>query len=125
MFPCSRSSTAPAAFGASARLATPRPPGQRGIARILRRRDGEGGAATAAGALPERTDAGKTAAPELGPVYTLSRSQQQPWQRLNHAEMRGVLRQAQPGAAGDLVVCAGCGREMELPFMTLDNVTPK
>lgn len=74
---------------------------------------------------PERTDTGETAAPGLEPVYTLSRSQQQPWQRLNHAEMRGILRQAQPGAAGGLVVCAGCGREMELPFMTLDHVTPK
>ena len=74
---------------------------------------------------PERTDTGETAAPGLEPVYTLSRAQQQPWQRLNHAEMRGILRQAQPGAAGDLVVCAGCGREMELPFMTLDHVTPK
>ena len=74
---------------------------------------------------PERTDTGETAAPGLEPVYTLSRSQQQPWQRLNHAEMRGILRQAQPGATGDLVVCAGCGREMELPFMTLDHVTPK
>ena len=74
---------------------------------------------------PERTDTGETAAPGLEPVYTLSRAQQQPWQRLNHAEMRGILRQAQPGAAGGLVVCAGCGREMELPFMTLDHVTPK
>ena len=74
---------------------------------------------------PERTDTGETAAPGLEPVYTLSRAQQQPWQRLNHAEMRGILRQAQPGAADGLVVCAGCGREMELPFMTLDHVTPK
>ncbi len=74
---------------------------------------------------PERTDEGETAAPGLEPVYTLSRAQQQPWQRLNHAEMRGILRQAQPGAADGLVVCAGCGREMELPFMTLDHVTPK
>ena len=71
---------------------------------------------------PERTDEGETAAPGLGPVYTTPR---QPWQRLNHAEMRGILGQAQPGAASDLVVCAGCGREMELPFMVLDHVTPK
>ena len=71
---------------------------------------------------PERTDTGETAAPGLGPVYTTTR---QPWQRLNHAEMRGILGQAQPGAASDLVVCAGCGREMEAPFMTLDHITPK
>ena len=71
---------------------------------------------------PERTDEGETAAPGLEPVYTTTR---QPWQRLNHAEMRGILGQAQPGAASDLVVCAGCGREMEAPFMTLDHITPK
>ena len=76
---------------------------------------------------PERTDEGETAAPELGPVFTISRAQHQPWQRLNHAEMRGVLRQAQTrsGAASDFVVCGGCGREMELPFMALDHITPK
>ena len=71
---------------------------------------------------PERTDEGETAAPGLGPVYTTTR---QPWQRLNHAEMRGILGQAQVGATGDLVVCAGCGRGMEVPFMELDHITPK
>ena len=39
--------------------------------------------------------------------------------------MSGILRQAQAGATGALVVCAGCGREMEEPFMELDHVTPK
>ena len=71
---------------------------------------------------PERTDTGETAAPQLGPVYTTTL---QAWQRLNHNEMRGILRQAQAGGASGLVVCAGCGREMELPFMVLDHVTPK
>ncbi len=71
---------------------------------------------------PERTDTGENAAPELGPVYTTTR---QPWQRLNHAEMRGVLQRAQANAAGTRVVCAGCGRELEEPFMELDHVTPK
>ena len=71
---------------------------------------------------PERTDTGRTAAPELGPVYPTI---PQPWQRLDHDAMRGILRQAQAGAASGLVVCAGCGREMELPFMVLDHVTPK
>ena len=71
---------------------------------------------------PERTDEGETAAPGLGPVYTTTR---QPWQRLNHAEMRGILGQAQVGGTGDLVVCAGCGRGMEVPFMELDHITPK
>ena len=71
---------------------------------------------------PQRTDAGENAAPQLGPVYPTIL---QPWQRLNHDEMRGILRQAQVGATSDLVVCAGCGREMEAPFMELDHITPK
>ena len=71
---------------------------------------------------PQRTDAGENAAPQLGPVYPTIL---QPWQRLNHDEMRGILRQAQVGATSDFVVCAGCGREMEAPFMELDHITPK
>ena len=71
---------------------------------------------------PQRTDAGENAAPQLGPVYTTTL---QPWQRLRRGEMSGILRQAQAGATGALVVCAGCGREMEEPFMELDHVTPK
>ncbi len=74
---------------------------------------------------PQRTDEGENAAPELGPVYMLSRAQQQPWQRLRHSEMRGILQRAQANTPGTRVVCAGCGRELEEPFMELDHVTPK
>ena len=35
-----------------------------------------------------------------------------------------LLAQAQ-GTSSDLVICAGCGRELELPFMELDHIAPK
>ena len=47
----------------------------------------------------------------------------EPWQKLIHAEMRTHLETAQ--GMGISVVCAGCGRILERPFMQLDHLTPR
>ena len=70
---------------------------------------------------PERTDAGEVAAPFL---YTPSRRTPEPWQRLSRERMAQLLAEAQAGRDGD-VVCAGCGRELEFPFMELDHRHPR
>ena len=70
---------------------------------------------------PERTDAGEVAAPFL---YTPSRRTPEPWQRLSRARMAELLAEAQAGQDGG-VVCAGCGRELEAPFMELDHRHPR
>ena len=71
--------------------------------------------------LPERTDNRENAVAEL---ETPQRRQKEPWQRLSRAEMTEELAKAQANPEG-LIVCAGCGRQMELPFMELDHITPK
>lgn len=70
---------------------------------------------------PERTDDGEVAAPFL---YTPSRRTPEPWQRLSRARMAELLAEAQAGQDGG-VVCAGCGRELEAPFMELDHRHPR
>ena len=71
--------------------------------------------------LPERTDDEKVAVASLP---TLKRAQLEPWQRMSNAEMRAVLEDAQTNEQG-WIVCAGCGRELEAPFMELDHIMPK
>ncbi len=75
---------------------------------------------------PERTDGGETAAPDLGPIFLPIRGETPPWQRLRHGQMQAILNhvQAAPGD-GALVVCAGCGRALESPFMELDHIIPR
>lgn len=70
---------------------------------------------------PEPTDGGEVAAPFL---YTPSRRTPEPWQRLSRERMAELLAEAQAGPNGD-VVCAGCGRELEAPFMELDHRHPR
>ncbi len=48
----------------------------------------------------------------------------EPWQKLTNAEIRAVLEQAQ-GQYGNLVICGGCGRELEPPFMEIDHINPR
>ena len=72
-------------------------------------------------APPVRTDDMEEAAPRL--TLKLQRPTE-PWQRLTHAQMRGILAEAQSEAAG-LVICAGCGRSLEIDFMELDHITPR
>ena len=45
------------------------------------------------------------------------------WQRLYKSEIVDHLREAQSNATS-LVVCAGCGRELEVEFMELDHIFP-
>ena len=45
---------------------------------------------------------------------------------MSRADMSDVLAAAQrPGADGDLVVCAGCGRSLESRFFHLDHRLPR
>lgn len=48
----------------------------------------------------------------------------EPWERLRPEEMRRILGSAQRGN-GELIVCVGCGRELEGAFMELDHLQPK
>lgn len=70
--------------------------------------------------LPERTDTEEVA---VATLPTLKKALLAPWQRLTNAQIRSELEDAQANNEG-LVVCAGCGRELEAPFMELDHITP-
>lgn len=72
-------------------------------------------------AVPKRTDDLKVAVAdfELERQVPLER-----WEKLKVREMRDILVSAQAGATG-LVVCAGCGRQLESEFMELDHNHPK
>lgn len=72
---------------------------------------------------PTRTDNGAEAVPFLSPINTRVIPLES-WQKLSRAEMTEELAEAQSLVEG-LVVCAGCGREMELPFMELDHINPR
>ena len=69
---------------------------------------------------PDRTDEGEVESPDL--ELEMSR-QLEKWQRLYKSEIVDHLREAQSNATG-LVVCAGCGRELEIEFMELDHIFP-
>ncbi len=70
--------------------------------------------------LPQRSDENEMAAQSL--QLKISRPAE-PWQKLSRKEMVALLEEAQQSAAG--VICAGCGRVLEAPFMQLDHITPK
>lgn len=72
---------------------------------------------------PARTDGGETAAPFLQ-VRERRKRPLEPWQKLSRAEIVRELAEAQTITEG-LVLCAGCGRELEAPFMELDHVNPR
>ena len=71
--------------------------------------------------VPKRTDDMKVAVAdfELEPQAPL-----EPWERLRAPEMREILMKAQAGVTG-LIVCVGCGRQLEPEFMELDHNHPK
>ena len=73
--------------------------------------------------LPKRTDAGETAARYL-PTIEKRVLPLEPWQRLSRALIVQELTEAQSMTDG-LVLCAGCGRELEAPFMELDHIQPR
>ena len=48
------------------------------------------------------------------------------WQKLSRKQMAGILGEAQASPSEPrLIVCAGCGRAMEMAFMELDHIQPK
>ena len=72
-------------------------------------------------AIPTRTDEATQSVPDLklrvqAPVAA--------WQKLTNAEIRATLEGAQ-GQYGHLVICGGCGRELEAPFMEIDHINPR
>ena len=69
---------------------------------------------------PARTDDTGEAAPRL---KLKTQRPTEPWHRLTHSQMRSILAEAQ--SIGELVICAACGRSLELDFMELDHITPK
>ena len=71
-------------------------------------------------APPLRTDDNEVAAPTL--KLRIQRPVE-PWQKLTHKQMVRVLALAQKSSDG--VICAGCGRVLEVEFMQLDHITPK
>ena len=74
--------------------------------------------------IPPRTDGGETAAPFLRVTEKRQRPLLEPWQKLSRAQIVQELTEAQSITEG-LVLCAGCGRELEAPFMELDHITPR
>ena len=69
---------------------------------------------------PIRTDDDAISVPDL--KLKLLRPKER-WQKLSHKEMVAILADAQSSADG--VICAGCGRVLEIEFMELDHVQPK
>ena len=72
--------------------------------------------------LPVRTDDGETDVAFLDTV-TKRYLSKLPWQRLSRQQIMTELTDAQ--MRDGLVVCAGCGRQLESPFMQLDHIKPK
>ncbi len=72
---------------------------------------------------PERTDDGDEAVPLL-PTINKRQEPRELWQKLSRRQIVDHLTEAQC-LTEELVTCAGCGREMEPPFMELDHITPR
>ncbi len=69
----------------------------------------------------ERTDGDEMAAPTL---RLRSQRPKEPWQKLTNHIIKRLLAEVQKGV-NSKVICAGCGRELEVEFMHLDHVQPK
>ena len=69
---------------------------------------------------PIRTDDNETAAPNL---KLKSQRIGEPFEKLKHSQMVRVLAHAQGSSNG--VICAGCGRVLEVEFMQLDHIMPR
>ena len=72
--------------------------------------------------LPQRSDAGETAAQAL-PTIERRSVPVEAWQKMSRKAMFDALAVAQ-GDGDGLVLCAGCGRQLEAPFMELDHIKP-
>ncbi|MCY4259457.1 MAG: DNA methyltransferase, partial [Rhodobacteraceae bacterium] len=73
--------------------------------------------------VPERTDGGGVAV-EPFDVPESRNIPKEPWQKMNNQAIFDILVKAQSITPG-LCLCAGCGRELEVPFMELDHIVPK
>ena len=73
--------------------------------------------------LPERTDDGSEAVPFLETLigYQICK---EPWQKLLKKQITSYLVDAQSNI-DKLIVCAGCGRQLEKEFMQLDHINPR
>ncbi len=73
---------------------------------------------------PERTDLGEVNAPDL---RLRAQRSPEPWEKLTHKMIVEQLTKAQSISIKEkeLVICAGCGRELENPFMELDHILPR
>ncbi len=71
--------------------------------------------------LLERTDGDEMAAPTL---RLRSQRPKEPWQKLTNHIIKRLLAEVQRNEKGK-VICAGCGRDLEIDFMHLDHVQPK
>ncbi len=69
---------------------------------------------------PERTDEADVAADFLD---TPTNRKKEPWERLSHKQIMEHLQDAQ--GKDDMIVCAGCGRELEKEFTELDHIRPR
>ena len=72
---------------------------------------------------PERTDYDET--PAVPDLRLRAQRAPEPWERLSREDMTRILAAAQAHANGEGVICAGCGRILEVEFMELDHITPK
>ena len=73
--------------------------------------------------LPERTDNGETTSSFLRVVEKRALPLE-PWQKLSRTEIFRELAEAQSLREG-FILCAGCGRELEAPFIELDHIRPR
>jgi len=89
----------------------------------LRKEVGLFGDVTFTDELPERTDDGEVAV-EGFDVPTDYNIKKEPWQRLGRTAMFNALKEAQSITPGKCL-CAGCGRELEPPYMELDHISPQ
>ena len=72
---------------------------------------------------PQRTDYDET--PSAPDLRLRAQRAPEPWERLSREDMTRILAVAQADSNGEGVICAGCGRVLEVEFMELDHITPK
>ena len=72
---------------------------------------------------PQRTDYDEM--PSAPDLRLRAQRAPEPWERLSREDMTRILAAAQAHSNGEGVICAGCGRILEVEFMELDHITPK
>ena len=72
---------------------------------------------------PERTDYDDT--PLVPDLRLRTQRPPEPWEKLSREQIARILAVAQAHPNSEGVICAGCGRVLEVEFMELDHITPK